>query len=278
MRSWSRGVAVTRDARLLTSVDGGFVRGYVDRYDAHTGKRLGSYNNFYRGASHPNAFSVSDDGAVFITERKHYAKHDCGGYDHTISDYRYFSNVLVWTPDLVFSHNVFVGPDRSEPPGVLTDAFGVCATASRIFVAQGKFGTIAVYTRSGAFVKRFGARGTRAGQLAEPRGVCLTAKRRALLVAELRNERVSMFTVAGAFVRHLGVHKLTQPSHVACSLDNDVFVAGQDYVSVLNMHDELLLRLRLTWTTPHADKCVSGLAWSAGSLYVQTGECCCVFQ
>jgi hypothetical protein len=152
----------------------------------------------------------------------------------------------------------------------------VCATARRIFVAEGEFGTIAVYTRGGAFVTRFGAfvtrfgaRGTRAGQLGEPRGVCLTAKRRVLLVAELRNERVSMFTVAGAFVRHLGARKLTQPSHVACSLDNDVFVAGQDYVSVLNMHDELLLRLRLTWTTPHADKCVSGLAWSDGSLYRQ---------
>ncbi len=107
MHHFSRGVAVTRDARLLTSTYGDFVA----RYDAHTGKRLGWYNNHNRGASDASAFSVSDDGAVFITERKYYAKHTYK-YDHTTGNYRYFSNVLVWTPDLVFSHDVLTARSR----------------------------------------------------------------------------------------------------------------------------------------------------------------------
>ena len=67
-------------------------------------------------------------------------------------------------------------------------------------------------SNSGAFLAKFGARGVADGCLDWPKGICVDANDN-VIVTDMYNNRVSMFSPDGQFVKHL-VTDITNPYSV----------------------------------------------------------------
>jgi hypothetical protein len=110
-------------------------------------------------------------------------------------------------------------------------------------VSEANAHRISVFRRGdGALLRRFGCHGRGDGQLKNPRGLCFMSGHRHVAVADGGNERVSVFSVEGKFVRHVGVGKLKWPSGVACSAFDELVVAdrGNKRVVVFSVSGEML--------------------------------------
>jgi DNA-binding beta-propeller fold protein YncE len=108
----------------------------------------------------------------------------------------------------------------------LNDPVGVCATADFVVVTSNSEHCVSVFARAdGSFVRRFGSEGSGDGQLRNPQGVCFLADGRSVAVVDYGNHRVSIFTIDGEFVRHVGVMVLKNPVGIACSPFDELVVA-----------------------------------------------------
>jgi hypothetical protein len=81
---------------------------------------------------------------------------------------------------------------------------------------------------------------------------------------------VSVFSVEGEFVRHVGVGELFDPAGVACSAFDELVVAdsGNDRVAVFSASGEML--------TTMADGVFVGVAMHGGTIFAQDsvyGKC-----
>jgi DNA-binding beta-propeller fold protein YncE len=145
---------------------------------------------------------VAPDGFVFIAE---------------IGNHR----VQVLTPSLDF--HSFMGQRE------LSDPAGVCANAEVVIVSEYWAHRIAVFNRcDGALLRRFGCRGTGDGQLMYPAGLCLLPGDCYVAVSNANNSRVSVFSIYGEFIRHVGVAVLRGPDDVAASAFDELVVADPD--------------------------------------------------
>ncbi len=127
------------------------------------------------------------------------------------------SRVQVLTPTLDF--HCFIGVGQLWLPT------GVCANAD-VVVASDSSNRIGVFSRGdGALVRRFGGQGSGDGQLHSPMGLCFVSGYRHIAVADYFNYRVSMFSIEGEFIRHVGVGVLERPRGVACSAFYELVVA-----------------------------------------------------
>jgi hypothetical protein len=81
---------------------------------------------------------------------------------------------------------------------------------------------------------------------------------------------VSVFSVEGEFVRHVGVGKLSNPTGVACSAFDELVAAdwGNYRVVVFSASGEMLHTMRGVFT---------GVAMHGGTIFAQTLEKCVVF-
>jgi hypothetical protein len=159
---------------------------------------------------------VASDDFVFVA--------DCGNH-----------RVQVLTPRLDF--HGFVGVGQLFAP------VGVCADDAVIVVSEADAHRINVFKRcDGARLRRFGCEGSGDGQLNTPRGLCLMPGCRYVAVADFCNHRVGVFSVAGEFVRHVGVGKLKWPAGVACSAFDELVVAekGNGRIVVFSASGETL--------------------------------------
>jgi DNA-binding beta-propeller fold protein YncE len=131
----------------------------------------------------------------------------------------YNGRVQVLTPRLDF--HSFIGA------GQLTDPAGVCVSDALVVVSEVCAGTgVAVFDRGvGTLLRRFGPWGSGDGQLNNPLGLCFMAGGRHVAVADCFNNRVSVFSVDGEFIRHVGVGVLTRPRGVAASAHDELVVA-----------------------------------------------------
>ncbi len=130
--------------------------------------------------------------------------------------------VLVLTPSLDIHAFIGKGDQLGYPAGV-------CANDSVVVVSESEGHRITVYDRgSGAFRTSFGCKGGGTGQLRVPLGLCFVEGDRHVAVADSGNKRVSVFSVAGEFVRCVGDRVLTSPCSVACSAFNELVVAERD--------------------------------------------------
>jgi hypothetical protein len=77
----------------------------------------------------------------------------------------------------------------------------------------------------GALLRRFRREGSGDGQLCSPRGLCFMSGHRHVAVTDCYNHRVGVYSVAGEFIRHVGVGKLCGPAGVACSAFDELVVA-----------------------------------------------------
>jgi DNA-binding beta-propeller fold protein YncE len=94
--------------------------------------------------------------------------------------------------------------------------------------------------------------------------------RRHVAVADWDNHRVSVFSVEGEFVRHVGVGKLSRPHGVACSAFDELVVAdlGNSRVVVFSVSGEVIHTM--------GDGSFSGVAMHDGTIFAQTysdGKC-----
>jgi DNA-binding beta-propeller fold protein YncE len=127
--------------------------------------------------------------------------------------------------------------------GQLRDPRGVCANADVVVVSEANAHRISVFNRSdGALLRRIGSRGNGRGQLDYPRGLCFMSHDRHVAVTDNSNNRVSVFSVDGAFIRHVGGGILTEPYGVACSACDELVVAdkGNNRVALFSASGELV--------------------------------------
>jgi tripartite motif-containing protein 2/3 len=165
--------------------------------------------------------------------------------------------VQVLTPRLDF--HCFVGVGRLVGP------CGVCADDDVIMVSESDAHRISVFARcDGAHLRHFGSQGSGDGQLENPRGLCFMSGHRHVAVVDCRNNRVSVFSVEGEFVRHVGVGKLSGPHGVGCSAFDEIVVVdyGSDRVVVFSAGGEVLLLI--------GDGGFTGVAMHGGTIFAQT--------
>jgi DNA-binding beta-propeller fold protein YncE len=173
------------------------------------------------------------------------------------------NRVQVLTPRLDF--HGFVGVGQLSRPA------GVCADDDVIMVSERDAHRISVFSRSdGALLRRVGSGGSADGQLLCPLGLCFMSGHRHVAVADCFNDRVSVFSVEGEFVRHVGVGVLRRPQGVACSAFDEIVVADGDNrrVVVFSASGEMLHTMR--------GGSFTGVAMHGGTIFAQTLDDKCV--
>jgi DNA-binding beta-propeller fold protein YncE len=197
-------VAVSRDGSVLLALASG-LSDIVTAFAVVDGSRrvvVGRYGLKPLQFRRPVHLHVAPDDFVFVA--------DYGN-----------KRVQVLTPTLDF--HGFIGE------GVLGYTTCVCADADVVVVGDIQTSAderITVFGRSdGAVIRRFGSNGSGDGQLKQPRGLCFLSSKR-LAVADTDNHRVSVFSLRGEFVRHVGVGALKFPADVAASAFDEIVVAN----------------------------------------------------
>jgi DNA-binding beta-propeller fold protein YncE len=175
--------------------------------------------------------------------------------------------VQVLTPALDF--HCFIGVGLLERP------VGVCANADVVVVAAlhpRRIGCIAVLDRcDGTLLRWFGCAGRSDGDLDGPRGLCIIPDDRHIAVAELGNNRVSVFSVDGEFIRHVGVGVLKRPQGVAASTCDELVVAdwGNRCLRLFSVTGDLL--------TSVGEGRFTGVAVHGSALFAEDGGTITVF-
>jgi DNA-binding beta-propeller fold protein YncE len=261
LKSVNNGVAVSRDGSTLLVSDFGGGSHAIHAFRVVDGSRLRVIGKKGwlggRGVgdgplqfNEPQQVWVASDDYVFVA--------DFGN-----------NRVQVLTPRLDF--HGFVGV------GELVRPSGVCADDDVIMVSEHDANRISVFSRGdGAHLRRFGSEGHGDGQLDCPAGLCFMSGHRHVAVADCGNHRVSVFSVEGEFVRHVGVGKLWGPLGVACSAFGEIVVADtcSNRVVVFSASGEMLHTMR-------GDGRFTGVVIHGGTIFAQTcdpsGDECVVF-
>ncbi len=211
VKSHGNGVAVTRDGSTLLVSDCGGSHA-IHEFRVADGSRLrviGKKGFLGRRGAGDGPLQFSDPRQVWVASDDHVFVADCGN-----------NRVQVLTPRLDF--HAFVGVGQLETPE------GVCANDAVVVVSDGNYNAhrISVFNRGdGALLRRFGSYGSGDGELKWPRTLCFMSGHRHIAVAESDGDRVSVFSVEGEFVRHVGVGVLSGPHGVACSAFDELVVS-----------------------------------------------------
>jgi sugar lactone lactonase YvrE len=216
----SNGLAVSHDGRsvLVSFLDwtaGSSVMAFDIAGESALLKTVGSSGS--RRTFHcPKQVCVASDGAVFVA--------DSGGS----------CSVVELSPQLAYRRRI--GKGHMSAP------MGVCANADVVFVSDASFNCVCVFRRSDdSLVTRFGSKtlrpGSGDGELSSPHALCFMSRETRVVVADTGNDRVSVFTVDGEFVRHVGVGVLKEPEGVACSAWDELVIADTWNERVLVLSD-----------------------------------------
>jgi tripartite motif-containing protein 2/3/tripartite motif-containing protein 71 len=244
--SYSNGVALSVDGCTLLVADSDGGSHAIHEFNVADGSRcrvIGGAGDGPLQFNGPRQVCVAPDGFVFVA--------DCLNH-----------RVQVLTPRLEF--HGFIGA------GLLDRPRGVCANADVVVASEYEAHRISVFKRcDGALLRRFGSYGSGDGQLDRPFGVCFLFLRH-IAVADGYNNRVSVFSVDGDFMRHVGVGVLNRPTGVACSAFDELVVGdwGHDRVVLFSASGELVK------TMGRGD--FAGVAVHGGIIFAQDIEHRCV--
>jgi DNA-binding beta-propeller fold protein YncE len=242
VRSWSNGVAVSRDGTTLLVSDSWGGSGTIYAFDVHTGvhlRTIGCKGDGPLQFKQPRQVWVASDDYVFVAEYRN-------------------NRIQILTPR-EFGFHGFVGVGQLRGPS------GVCADDDIVAVSEPNAHRISVFKRGDStLICRFGSRGSGDGQLKSPLGLCFMSGHRHVAVADYGNHLVSVFSVEGEFVRTVGVGELRGPQGVACSAFGEIVVAnyGSGRVVVFSASGELL------HTMGHGG--FTGVAIHGGTIFAQT--------
>jgi DNA-binding beta-propeller fold protein YncE len=217
----STGVAVSVDGTTLLVSDGGYLGSSHDIHElsALDGERrrvVGGEGSEPLRFYFPRQVFIAPDGFVFVAEVGN-------------------SRVQVLTPQLDFHR--FIGPGELKGP------FGVCADADVVVVSEMFAHHVRVFNRDdGSLLRTFGREGSGDGELDRPQALCFMLGDRHVAVADSGNDRVSVFSVDGEFIRHVGVGVLSRPQGVAASAFDELVVAdtGNRCLRVLSTTGDVL--------------------------------------
>jgi hypothetical protein len=168
--------------------------------------------------------------------------------------------VQVLTPRLDF--HSFVGL------GVLDAPAGVCANSDVIVVSEKYAGRITVFNRTdGSRRRMFGlmlqkpnpyAIRWRDRELSFPLGMCFMSggSRVAVAVADYVASRITVFSIDGEFIRHVGEGVLSCPHGAACTAFDELIVADSDRVVLFGPSGSVLAAF--------GSACFTGIAMHPG--------------
>jgi tripartite motif-containing protein 71 len=218
--SWNNGVAVSVDGATLLVSNSGFGKGTtVHEFivaDGSGGRVVGGSGCGPLQFDFPGQVCIAPDGLVFVADS-------------------WNRRVQVLTPTLDF--HGYVGESSLVRPS------GVCANADVVVVSESVNRRVSVFERrDGARVRGFASAGSGDGQLAFPGALCFVAGDRHVAIVDCDNHRVSVFSVDGDFIRHVGVGLLKGPKGVAASAFDELVVAdtGNECLRVFNDTGDLL--------------------------------------
>jgi DNA-binding beta-propeller fold protein YncE len=244
----SSGLAVNRDGSTLLFTDG-IGSHAIHAFSVADGSRLravGSRGNGPLQFSIPQQIWIAPDGFAFVADF-------------------ILGRVQVLTPSLDF--HGFVGVGSLHYPA------GVCANAD-VVVVSGSFpvSRISVFNRrDGSLLRRFGTFGSGDGELNTLCGLCFINDDRHIAVADIRNNRVSVFSVDGQFIRHVGVGVLNNPRGVACSTVHELVVAdsGNRRIAVFSASGDFI-------ATSYVDGGCTDVAVHGSTVFALSGRSQCV--
>jgi hypothetical protein len=100
------------------------------------------------------------------------------------------------------------------------------------------------------------------GELRWPHGLCLIDDDRHIAVADIFCNRVSVFSVDGQFIRHVGVGVLRRPLSIACSTVDELVIADSDNscIAVFSASGDLI-------ATSHLDHACVGVAVHGSTVF-----------
>jgi len=131
---------------------------------------------------HPHGLAVSGDGlSIYVADRS----------NHRVLRFRASTGQ----------------PTDSSRPGLMSAPYGLALLGSALYVADSNHERILVLDAADLGTElrsSFGQKGKGEGQLEQPRGVAVDLYRQEVLVAELGNNRCSIFTTTGDFLRTFG--------------------------------------------------------------------------
>ena len=141
--------------------------------------------------------------------------------------------IQVLNSDLTFSHNVGGRPRGTGGNQQFYYPWDVAFDgAGKMYVADCSNHCIQVFSEEGKFLKRFGQKGSRNGDLNNPNFLCIDAYD-VVYVTESGNDRVSVFTCEGAFLTSFGTKgsapgQFKGPRGIAVDRNGMVYVSDTD--------------------------------------------------
>ena len=106
--------------------------------------------------------------------------------------------------------------------GKLSYPRGIALIGDTIYVLSEGNHTVKMYSTDRKFIRGFGGKGSGAGQLSSPHGICTDGKGR-VLVADQSNKRIQIFTSQGGFSKSIGCS--TNPYDVAVDPEDNIHTA-----------------------------------------------------
>jgi tripartite motif-containing protein 2/3/tripartite motif-containing protein 71 len=248
VQSSSNGIAVSRDGCTLLVTDYLGGSNAIHEFDVMDGSRrrvVGDWGDGPLQFRYPRQVFIAPDDFVFVA--------DWG--NHRVQ-------VLTLTLDV----HSFVGVGQLRGP------ISVCANAADVvIVSKAAADRISVFNRrDGALLRQFGQRGSGDGQLMSPQGLCFMSGDRHVAVADYGESRVSVFSIDGQFIRHVGVGVLKDPVGVVCSAFYELVVAdrGNRRIFVFSDVGELLMAF--------GDGAFTGVAIHGSTVFAQVDTRRCV--
>ena len=206
------GIALTPDGLAIVTDE---KERTVKVFDYNTGVLLTSWKKLMFGW--PRGVAVNTAGHVIVTDAQH-NRHSV--IIHLPDGQRVHEFGSQGTGNLQFHWPRYVTVDRLHD--------------ERIIVSDGSNHCVKVFDSTGQFLLKFGSLGSRDGHLKHPRGVAVDPEGN-IIVADQDNNRVSMFTRDGHFIRHiLSIHR---PWGVAVNSSGALAVTHKQSVCLYKIFD-----------------------------------------
>ena len=135
--------------------------------------------------------------------------------------------------------------------GMLSSPWGVAVNErNEIAVTDRENHRIQVFSSDGTYLRSFGRKGDKHGELNWPAGIAFDITNENILVADSRNHRVQLFSEQGEYVSQFGgkgdlVHQLMNPLGLCVNCDGNVIVAdsGNKLVKIFSQSGQLLQKI-----------------------------------